>query len=115
MNSANWWRPSLAAGLVAAIVGTTPLAGCIVPDQGHYVGGVVLVAPPPPREEIVGEPPQAGDFWLSGYWDWVGNRHQWVSGHWEAPRPGREWVPHQWGRQGDGWSLTPGHWQRIRR
>jgi len=37
---------------------TTLLTGCIVPDQRHYVGGVVLVAPPAPREEIIGAPSQ---------------------------------------------------------
>jgi hypothetical protein len=113
MKSANRYRASLAAGVVAATIATTLLTGCIVPDQRHYVAGVVLVAPPAPREEIIGAPPQPGYVWLAGYWDWVGTRHEWVAGHWEAPRPGREWVPHQWVRQGDGWTLKPGHWQRI--
>lgn len=88
-------------------------SGCvIVPDQRHYAGGVVMVAPPAPREELVGVAPEPGDVWLSGYWSWVGDRHAWVPGHWAPPRPGRHWVPHQWVRQGDGWRLRPGHWER---
>ncbi len=100
----------------AAVLASTLLGGCVVmPDQSHYAGGVVLVAPPAPREEIVGTPPVEGYVWLSGYWDWVGNRHEWIPGHWAPPRPGRHWVPHTWVRQGDGWVLKPGHWAHDRR
>jgi len=101
--------------LAVAVLWSIAIAGCVVvPDQRHYVDGVVLVAPPPPRDEVIGTPPVAGYVWLPGYWAWVGNRHQWVEGHWAEPRPGRQWVPHQWVRQGDGWRLNPGHWERVR-
>jgi hypothetical protein len=101
--------------VVAGLAVTTLVCSCvIVPDQRHLVDGVVLVAPPPPLEEVAGPPPVAGDVWLPGYWQWVGNRHQWVGGRWAAPRPGRQWVPYQWVRQGDGWRLSPGHWERVR-
>jgi WXXGXW repeat (2 copies) len=104
--------PRLAACLALSAL----LSACIVtPDQRHYAGGVVLVAPPAPREEIIGVAPVPGYIWLGGYWSWVGNRHEWVAGHWVAPRPGRVWVPHQWVRQGDGWYLKPGHWRRVPR
>jgi hypothetical protein len=89
------------------------LAGCVVvPDQRHYPGGVVLVAPPPPQAEVIGVPPVPGYVWVGGYWSWVGGRHVWVGGHWQAGRPGHHWVVHQWVRQGDGWRLRPGHWER---
>jgi hypothetical protein len=84
----------------------------IVPDQRHYADGLVMVPPPAQREEVAGAPPIDGEIWLSGYWAWVGDRHQWVPGHWEAPRPGRHWVTYKWERQGDGWRLKPGHWER---
>jgi hypothetical protein len=88
------------------------LAGCvIVPDQRHYVDGVVMVAPPAPREEASGVAPVPGEVWLSGYWNWNGNRYEWIAGHWSAPRPGQHWVAHQWVRQGDGWRMKPGHWE----
>jgi hypothetical protein len=99
----------------AAAVCTLVLAapGCVVvPDQRHYVGGVVLVAPPAPLEEAAGAAPYPGYVWLGGYWNWVGDRHEWVPGRWSAPRPGRRWVAHQWVRQGDGWRLKPGRWER---
>ena len=88
------------------------LSACIVPDQRHDPGGVVMVAPPPPREEVIGTAPVPGYVWLGGYWSWVGDRHTWVAGHWEAPRPGQHWVASQWLRQGDGWRLKPGRWER---
>lgn len=88
------------------------LSGCVVPDQRHDPGGVVMVAPPPRREELIGVAPAPGYVWLDGYWGWVGNRHEWVPGHWAEPRPGSHWVAHQWVRQGDGWRLRPGHWER---
>ena len=102
------------AAVLGMLLATAVLASCVVaPDQSHYAGGVVMVAPPPPREEIIADPPVPGYVWLSGYWAWVGNRHEWVPGHWQAPRPGKQWVPHIWVRQGDGWVLKPGHWERI--
>lgn len=96
-------------GLWLAVV----LGGCAIPpDQGHIVDGVVMVAPPAPQEEAIGVPPEPGDVWINGYWNWVGDRHVWVAGHWSRPRAGYHWVAHQWVRQGDGWRLHPGHWER---
>lgn len=109
MNKNNW----LGAGLVSGLVLTAALAGCvIVPDQRHYAGGIVMVAPPPPRVEVYDVPPTPGFVWIGGYWNWVGDRHEWVAGHWQAPRPGRHWVAHQWVRKGDGWHMQRGHWER---
>ena len=88
-------------------------AGCVVvPDQGHYPGGVVMVAPPAPRDEVIGVAPEAGFIWAGGYWNWVGGRHEWVSGHWVAGRPGYHWQQHAWVRSGDGWRMRPGRWVR---
>lgn len=108
---ASAWRRSV---LTAMFIAVSLVGGCIVPDQRHDIGGVVLVAPPAPRDELQGEPPASGEVWVSGYWNWVGSRHEWVPGHWVAGRPGRRWVPHAWVRQGDGWVLKVGHWERIR-
>jgi hypothetical protein len=73
-----------------------------------------MVAPPPPREDVIVEAPAPGFVWISGYWGWIGDRHEWVPGHWVPPRPGRHWVGAQWMRQGDGWRLHQGHWERDR-
>jgi hypothetical protein len=104
-----WFKALLASGLCIGIA----LGGCVVvPDQRHYAGGVVMVAPPAPQVEVVGTPPQSGFVWIAGYWNWVGDRHTWIAGHWEAPRPGHHWVAYEWVRQGDGWRLKPGRWER---
>jgi hypothetical protein len=100
------------AVLACSLIGFT-LAGCVVvPDQGHYAGGVVMVAPPPPRVEVIGTAPSPGFVWIDGYWNWVGGRHEWVAGRWAAGRPGHHWVGHTWVRAGDGWRMRPGHWER---
>jgi hypothetical protein len=102
------WRIGLLALLVSAAI-----SGCVVvPDQGHYAGGVVMVAPPPLREEVIGVAPEPGYVWIAGYWSWVGGRHEWVEGHWARGRPGYHWVRHSWARQGDGWRMHEGHWER---
>jgi hypothetical protein len=109
MNQRKWVKAALAFGLLAGMA----LPGCVVvPDQGHYAGGVVMVAPPPPRVEVIGVAPSPDYVWVGGYWNWVGGRHEWVGGHWVAGRPGHHWVGHSWVRQGDGWRMRPGHWER---
>jgi hypothetical protein len=97
----------LGAALCAA------LSGCVVvPDQGHYVGGVVMVAPPAPRVEVIGVAPTPGYVWIGGYWNWVGGRHVWVPGRWDRGRSGYHWESHAWVREGDGWRMRPGRWVR---
>lgn len=89
------------------------LPGCVVvPDQAHYVGGVVMVAPPAPRVEVIGVAPSPGYVWIGGYWNWVGGRHVWVPGRWDRGRAGYHWEAHQWVREGDGWRMRPGRWAR---
>jgi WXXGXW repeat (2 copies) len=108
MSQRKCWR----AGLICAWVLQGP-AGCVVvPDQGHAVDGVVMVAPPPARVEVIGTPPSPEYVWMPGYWNWVGDRHVWVAGRWSPPKPGRHWVADQWVRQGDGWRMKAGHWER---
>ena len=106
-------RKSLIAAAIFGVVITMALPACVVvPDQGHYAGGVVMVAPPAPRVEVVGVAPYPGYVWIGGYWNWVGGRHEWVAGRWVAGRPGYHWVGHTWVRAGDGWRMHPGHWER---
>jgi hypothetical protein len=95
------------------LTASVALPGCvIVPDQSHYAGGVVMVAPPAARAEVIGAAPASEDVWFAGYWNWVGGRYDWVPGHWAPGKPGYHWVAHQWVRQGDGWRLRSGHWVR---
>jgi hypothetical protein len=106
-------RKSLIAAAVCGLVITMALPACVVvPDHGHYAGGVVMVAPPAPRVEVVGVAPNPGWVWIGGYWNWVGGRHEWVAGRWAPGRTGYHWVGHTWVRTGDGWRMHPGHWER---
>ena len=89
MNQRKWVNAALAFGLLVSMA----LPGCVVvPDQGHYAGGVVMVAPPPTRVEVIGDAPSPGYVWIGGYWNWVGGRHEWVPGRWAPGRPGHHWV-----------------------
>jgi WXXGXW repeat (2 copies) len=109
MNQFKCLNAALALTLIVAL-GTV---GCVVaPDQRHYYGGVVMVAPPEPRVEVVGVAPTPGYVWFGGYWKWVDGRHQWVPGHWAPGRAGYHWVAHTWVRSGDGWRMHEGHWER---
>ncbi|HXP66961.1 MAG TPA: YXWGXW repeat-containing protein [Steroidobacteraceae bacterium] len=106
-------RKSVFAACVLAGAVSVALPGCVVvPDQGHYVGGVVMVAPPAPRVEVIGVAPSPGYVWIGGYWNWVGGRHVWVPGRWDRGRPGYHWEAHAWVREGDGWRMRPGRWVR---
>src|ERR1700749_1462879 len=102
-------RKALIAAAIFGVAITLALPACVVvPDQGHYAGGVVMVAPPAPRVEVVGVAPYPGYVWIGGYWNWVGGRHVWVPGRWDRGRPGYHWEAHAWGREGDGWGMRPG-------
>jgi hypothetical protein len=106
-------RKCLKAALAFTLIVALGTAGCVVaPDQRHYYGGVVMVAPPEPRVEVVGVAPTPGYVWFGGYWRWVDGRHQWVAGHWAPGRAGYHWVAHTWVRSGDGWRMHEGHWER---
>ncbi len=96
-------------GWLVSLTLAVAIAGCVVvPDQRHYPGGVVMVAPPPPRVEVIGVAPTPGYVWIGGYWNWVGDRHEWVAGHWAAPRAGYHWVPHALGaRRRRSWRMRP--------
>ena len=100
--------------LVAALGSVLLLSACVVATEPRYVGETVYVAPPPDRVEEIGTPPVAGYVWITGYWGWVGGRHEWVPGRWEQPRRGYTWVPHRWVQVERGWRLQEGHWERHR-
>jgi WXXGXW repeat (2 copies) len=109
MNQRHWLRAAAACTFILIL----NMTACVVaPDQGHYYGGVVMVAPPEPRVEVVGVAPTPGYVWFNGYWQWIGGRHQWVAGHWAPGRAGYRWIGHSWVRSGDGWRMHPGHWER---
>jgi hypothetical protein len=98
---------------IASLLLAVALTGCVVvPDQRHYPGGVVMVAPPAPQYEEIGVAPTPGYVYFGGYWRWEGGRHVWTRGHWGPGRPGYHWEGHSWVRYHDGWRLREGHWVR---
>ena len=103
--------PTLAAlGLVGCVVAPVPPAQY---GYGAPAYDVVNVPPPAPQYEVVGVAPYPGAIWISGYWNWSGNRHHWVPGRYERPRPGYRWQPHRWDRSPrGGWYLQGGGWVR---
>ena len=104
----------LSVGLLGACV-VSPAGPYYGRGPGVYGGGAyVTVAPPAPRVEVVGVAPAPGYFWISGFWNWEGERHSWVPGRWEAPREGYRYEPHRWEQEGGGWHLRPGRWEESR-
>jgi len=100
-------RPTALAITTAAMLAS---ACVVVPER--YVGETVSIAPPALRVETVGVAPGPGYVWITGYWGWVGGRHEWVPGYWEHPHPGFVWVPHTWVHVSGGWRLREGYWRR---
>jgi hypothetical protein len=108
MKQCSWVNAALAFGLLISVA----LAGCVVvPDQDHYVGGVVMVAPPPVRVETV-PGPRVGYVWAPGYWQWRHHAHVWVPGRYMHERRGYHWVEPRWEQRGPHWHNEPGHWER---
>ena len=103
------------AGRLIALAVSSLLGACVVaPVPPPYPGGGAVIVAPPPVVESYGVPPAPGNIWISGYWNWSGDRHVWNRGHWERNRPGYRWAPHRWHRDGRGWRDEPGRWERRR-
>lgn len=105
--------------LLAALLGSTLLAGCVEapPPRPHRVVvereyvETVAPAPPPTRvvEEVIPEPRQ-GYVWVHGHWHWDGHQYVAVPGHWELERRGYHYVPGHWESHSDGWHWRAGVW-----
>ena len=77
----------------------------------------VTVAPPAVRREVIVESrrPAPDYVWVSGYWDWDGDRWGWVEGDWSRPpATSVAWVQPQYVRTGGSWRYVPGHWSSQR-
>jgi WXXGXW repeat (2 copies) len=105
---------ALIRGIVASLVLTTTISGCVYESRPPVVYSDVAVTdtePPVARDEVIGVAPSPGYFWIGGVWFWEGGRHVWHPGYWQAPRPGYRWVPHTWVRTGGAWHLRGGRWE----
>jgi hypothetical protein len=66
-------------------------------------------APPPPKAEAA--PGQkAGYVWVTGRWNWKGDKYEWVPGHWERTRANKKWREGRWEKRGDRWAYVDGAW-----
>ena len=70
-----------------------------------------LPAPPaPPRLPRRGDPPNAGSFYVPGYWYWDGFRYGWRAGYWAQVQPGYVWVAAHYRWTPSGYVYIPGYW-----
>lgn len=126
---------SLLAGLIASI----GLSGCVAPPQSVIVRERVVERAPSPQSQIRAMPapvredrgpsPGPGFNWLPGHWHWAGNDWAWAQGHWVrqvvapmppliveeftvAPSPRQFWVPGHWVWRPDigSWAWNKGAW-----
>ena len=93
----------LAAGMLAATIGTIP-----VPAVAQVY---VEVAPPPLRHEVVPSH-RRGHVWVPGHWVWRGYRHHWVPGHWVVARRGYRYNSPHWSERNGRWYYESGRWDR---
>jgi hypothetical protein len=49
-------------------------------------------------------------FWISGSWEWRGDRYLWRPGYWHPAREGWVWVPDSYYWCPAGWVYCPGYW-----
>jgi hypothetical protein len=71
----------------------------------------INVAPPASQAEVVPAAPSPNHVWISGWWNWDGQRHVWQGGHWELGRPGFTWTPAHWVAEPNGvWAFRAGQW-----
>lgn len=119
--------PALTA--LAAFAVANSIAGCARRERTVVVEPVVVTQPastpvtreivvvrpeppPPAPSEITPPAPGRGYVWVSGAYEWNGERWDWVSGHWERPvRASAVWVPGEWRQTRGGWYWDPGHWR----
>jgi hypothetical protein len=96
--------------VLAAVLLTTALAGCIVEQPRGEV--IVRQAPPPPRYEVIPPPPREFVEWRPGHWRWDGREYAWIPGEYvERPRREARWEPGHWAERPNGWVWVEGHWR----
>ena len=92
--------------LIPALLGTTLLAGCVLPPQ------TFPQAPPLPAE-VVPLPPVSDVplLWHPGDWLFTGGSYNYVPGHYiQAAGHSHQWVFAHWGAADGVPTWVPGHW-----
>ena len=90
---------------------TTPATTNLVAPAPVQVVTQIPATPAFPQETQTVSP--GADFvWVSGYYNWTGDRHVWTPGNWvRVPRPEAVWVSGRWVPDGGGYTWVAGHWQ----
>ena len=57
--------------------------------------------------------PYKSAIWISGHWQWNGNKYIWSKGKWTKPKAGKVWVKGHWVKKHRGWIYIKGHWKRA--
>ena len=69
---------------------------------------------PQPPQSIeagpTGPAPGASQFWVSGHWQWRGDRYVWMPGYWTAYQSDWIYVPATYAWTPRGWVYVPGYW-----
>jgi hypothetical protein len=112
--------------LIAAMIGASALAGCVVdhpvaparpaasvvvtpPPTTHVI--VARPAPPAPRVEVQPAAPDTRAVWDPGHWNWDGNQYVWISGRYiERPNVAMRWEPGRWMSENGSWVWMDGRW-----
>jgi hypothetical protein len=104
----------LAAGVLAAPMGSVFAQTCTCPSDQEGSAGVTVYADeaPPPLPEYDQPPiPAAGYLWAPGYWAWNSYEYFWVPGTWiEPPQPGLLWTPGYWAFVNGTYAFHRGYW-----
>jgi hypothetical protein len=97
---------------LAALLGSSPVAGCVATSSPPPSRGVVVSGPPPPAvAEARTAPPGPNAVWLDGYWHWTGAQYAWIPGHWEQPPPGAAWYGPRYVSSEGSHFYEPGGWR----
>jgi hypothetical protein len=107
-----------ACGSKVIVQPTAPAPSALVatpsapPPQQQVLVTTVPAMPNPPIDTVQGPSPGDNYTWVSGYYNWSGDRYQWVPGTWvRTPVPTSVWVPGRWQPTAGGYVWIAGHWQ----
>ena len=93
------------------ILFTVLLAVSVLITESCATRSVYVGSPPPAaRHEVRPARPFAKAVWISGHWEWRGNKYVWKSGHWVKPVKGKRWSAGHWKKTPRGHVWVNGRW-----
>lgn len=97
----------LSFALVAVTLGSSIGCSSTIPrpptgPAARELGVEVPYPPPAGRAEVIPPAKRAEEVWVSGQWDWDGERWNWIDGGWRVPPQGAHFTPWSAERKRDG-------------